>query len=448
MHPFIEKFQGAQHRIAVVDRGATYTYQALNQEIEKQYHWLSGRVPEGAVVALCMDYSFSAISLFLAMMENKNVIIPIATTVPEEIESRLSEVPCAYRLIQDPGGTLRLLSETERHDSPVLLQKLQERGHAGLVLFSSGSTGKPKAMVHDLTQLIAHYEGKRERKRNMTFLIFLMFDHIGGINTLLNSLAMHITMVLPERREPEYIASLVERYHVAVLPSSPTFLNLLLLSGAAEKYDLSSLRMITYGTEPMPSSLLMKLKAAFPHVRFLQTFGTSETGIISTVSKSSTSTFLKFDDPDTEYKVVDGELWLRTKTQVMGYLNAKAERFTEDGWFRTGDFVEEKDGFLRIVGRNSDMINVGGEKVMPEEVEAVLLQMPGVEDVTVYGESNPITGQAVACKIKHRDAAVTPLEIKKEVRKFCKTRLASYKIPVRVVLMEQVEYTKRFKKKR
>ncbi|MCI7057086.1 MAG: fatty acid--CoA ligase family protein [Selenomonas bovis] len=192
----------------------------------------------------------------------------------------------------------------------------------------------------------------------------------------------------------------------------------------------------------------MKLKAAFPHVRFLQTFGTSETGIISTVSKSSTSTFLKFDDPDTEYKVVDGELWLRTKTQVMGYLNAKAERFTEDGWFRTGDFVEEKDGFLRIVGRNSDMINVGGEKVMPEEVETVLLQMPGVEDVTVYGESNPITGQAVACKIKHRDAAMTPLEIKKEVRKFCKTRLASYKIPVRVVLMEQVEYTKRFKKKR
>lgn len=106
--------------------------------------------------------------------------------------------------------------------------------------------------------------------------------------------------------------------------------------------------MITYGTEPMPDSLLLKLKTFFPRVKFLQTFGTSETGISQTTSKSSDSTFLKIDDPNTEIKIVRGELWIRSKTQVMGYLNSSLERFTEDGWFKTGDLVEEaSDGYIK-----------------------------------------------------------------------------------------------------
>ena len=169
-----------------------------------------------------------------------------------------------------------------------------------------------------------------------------MFDHIGGLNTLLNCLSMNVQMVFPETREPDHVAHLIEKYHVFVLPASPTFLNLMLIADCPKRYDLSSVRMITYGTEPMPESLLIKLKEAFPRVKFLQTFGTSETGISTTSSYSSTSTFLKIDDPNTEYKIIDGELWLRSKTQIMGYLNSSMERFTEDGWFRTGDMVEEK----------------------------------------------------------------------------------------------------------
>ena len=143
--------------------------------------------------------------------------------------------------------------------------------------------------------------------------------------------------------------------------------------------------MITYGTEPMPDSLLLKLKTAFPRVKFLQTFGTSETGISQTTSRSSDSTFLKIDDPNTEIKIVKGELWIRSKTQVMGYLNSSMERFTEDGWFKTGDLVEEaSDGYIKIVGRSKELINVGGEKVLPSEVESVLFQIPNLVDCIVY----------------------------------------------------------------
>ena len=149
------------------------------------------------------------------------------------------------------------------------------------------------------------------------------------------------------------------------------------MSKANEKYDLSSLRMITYGTETMPESLLNRLKVAFPRVKFLQTFGTSETGIANTSSKSSNSTFMKIDDPELEYKIVDNELWLKSKTQVMGYLNSSMDSFTEDGWFKTGDLVEAtEDGYIKIIGRNKEVINVGGEKVLPNEVESVILEIP------------------------------------------------------------------------
>ena len=150
----------------------------------------------------------------------------------------------------------------------------------------------------------------------------------------------------------------------------------------------------------------------------------------------------------TEYKIVEGELWLRSKTQIMGYLNFSMERFTEDGWFKTGDMVETTaDGYIKIVGRNKEIINVGGEKVLPSEVESVLFQMPGVLDCLVYPENNPITGQMVVAKILFKEP-MKPSEAKRQVTDFCKIRLAKYKIPVKVVLMTESEYSERFKKKR
>lgn len=445
MHWFIEQLAGGEGHIAIIFKGKKYTYRNLYDRIHFYYNKLKEDIPAGAVVALLSDYSFETIALFLALIENKNVIVPITTRIQAEITHRIQGSFSEFILKgEDTGFVCEKIVAIEPHE---LIKKLRCDGHAGLVLFSSGSTGKPKAMIHDLNQLLENYRDKRKKK--MVFLIFLMFDHIGGINTLLNSLSMHIAMVLPENRTPDYIAALVEKYEVNVLPSSPTFLNLLLISGANAEHNFNSLRMITYGAETMPTPLLLRLKEAFPRVRFLQTFGTSETGISSTVSLSSTSTYMRFDDPNTEYKIVAGELWLRSKTQIMGYINnGDMKKFTDDGWFRTGDMVEEKDGYIRIMGRNSDIINVGGEKVLPSEVESVLLQMPGVQDITVFGEANPITGQMVVCKILYEDKNIKVSELKKLVKKFCLGKLTEYKIPMRILKMEHSEFTERFKKDR
>lgn len=446
MNWLIEKIKQEKEQMAVIFKEQSYTYQDLGAQIDVYYQQINKAIKFGEIVAIISDYSFESIALFFALLENKNIIVPITTKNNSEISERLKVANCHYHISIDDSSILcitKINSHTKAHE---LVQELIYAHFAGLILFSSGSTGAPKAMIHNLDNLVDSYKGKKGKK--LTFLIFLMFDHIGGLNTLLNCLSMGVTMVFPISRDPEHVSHLIEKYQVNILPASPTFLNLILISESYKRYDFNSLRMITYGTEPMPDSLLLKLKEVFSRVKFLQTFGTSETGITQTSSKSSTSTFIKIDDPNTEYKIVEGELWIRSKTQIIGYLNSSMERFTDDGWFKTGDLVEATaDGYIKIVGRNKEIINVGGEKVLPSEVESILFQMPEIQDCLVYGESNPITGQMVAAKILFNEP-IKISEAKKKVLLFCKDKLDRYKIPAKVVIMSESEYSDRFKKKR
>ena len=428
-------------KTAIIHNDKSYTYKELFDEIQKINKELLPQIKQGEVVAILDDYSFYSIALLLALYQNKNIIVPIASKVEKEMQERVKE-SFANKSISIKDKRYILL-DNKVQTNHEMITSLQKNSSSGLILFSSGSTGKPKAMIHNFDNLVNHYKDKKEKSMNM--LLFLMFDHIGGLNTLLNILSMGATMIIPKSRNADDICKLVQDYKIRVLPSSPTFLNLILMSKADEKYDLKSLRMITYGTEAMPESLLLRLQEKFPKTKFLQTFGTSETGIANASSKSSNSTFMKIDDPNLKYKIVNNELWLKSNTQVMGYLNASMESF-EDGWFKTGDLVETtNDGYLKIIGRSKEVINVGGEKVLPNEVESIILSIPQIEDAMVYGEKNAITGQSVVCDVV---TDVDKKEIKKIIRTYCKDKLDKYKIPTKVNVVEKTNFSDRFKKMR
>ena len=443
MNKMVDKFKD-NDQTAIIYDGKKYSYNELYIKIKEIENFIKDKIKSGEVVAILADYSFVSIALFFALYKNKNIIAPITSSSQNEIQGKIKESFSTN--IVNINGEILTISDEKNNESHKIIENLQKLGHSGLILFSSGSTGAPKAMIHDLDKLIDNYKNKKQKHINM--LVFLMFDHIGGINTMLNILSMGATMIIPQNRNADDICRLIQDYKITVLPSSPTFLNLILINRSYEKYDLSSLRMITYGTETMPEGLLNRLKAVFSKVKFLQTFGTSETGIASTSSKSSNSTFMKIDDENLEYRVVDNELWLRSKTQILGYLNRSMESFTNDGWFKTGDVVEiDNDGFIKIIGRNKEIINVGGQKVLPSEVESVLLGMDEIEDCLVYGEQNAITGQSVSCDVvlKH---GIDDSGFKILVRKFCKDKLDNFKIPTRVNVVQKTEFTERFKKSR
>ena len=439
---FLERFRKSENQEAMVWRDKVYTYRDILGYVEGDLAKLREHVSSPLVVSVEADFSPHAAALLLALIELGCVVVPLTESVAHQKDEfkGIAEVEASVRLNDDDSFDFSKENRTASHE---LLSQLKQERHPGLILFSSGSTGKSKAAVHDFLPLLEKFKVERKCMRMLTFLLF---DHIGGINTLLYVLSNTGCIVTLDSRQPEAVCRNIEKYKAEVLPTSPTFINLLLLSEAYKQYDLSSLKMVTYGTEAMPESTLKRFHEIFPEVRMLQTYGLSEIGIMRSKSRASDSLWVKIGGEDFQTRVVDGLLEIKAKSAMLGYLNAPSP-FTEDGWFKTGDEVLVDGEYFRILGRRSEIINVGGQKVFPAEVESVIQQMEGVEDVAVSGEANSMLGNIVKARIKlssDEDAAA----FKKRMRLFCKGKLESFKTPQKVELVDHMMTGERFKKMR
>lgn len=437
----MERLEGARSRPFMVWQDREFSYAWLRHAVEQWRALLpKQRIGPGQIVALCGNYSPHTCAALLALVENRNVSVPLATTTPAR-QAEFQDIANVQVSITFAAADAWTVHHTGRRvDNPLLLS-LIAAGAPGLVLFSSGSTGQSKAALHNCHKLLQKF---RRPRRALRTLVFLSLDHIGGINTLFHTLANTGTIVTVASRSPAAVCAAIEKWRVELLPVTPTFLQLLLLSEQQRRFDLSSLQLITYGTEVMPAYLLRRLHAELSHVQLKQTYGLSEVGILPSRSRDGTSLWVKVGGEGYETRVVDGTLWIRAAAAMEGYLNASSP-FTADGWLNTGDAVEQDGKWLRILGRQSEIINVGGEKVYPQEVENVLLQMPNVKDVTVYGEQHPLTGQiVVACF--NLLAPEEPVAFKRRLRAFCAPRLEPFKIPVKVVTVDEAQYGARFKK--
>ena len=428
----------------IIEDNAKFSYAELSKKIEEFQSKLSNFIQKNDVVCIKSDYSFSSISLFLALSQIPCIIVPVVPTTEAEMESKI-KASKINKMISLENGLLHIENLEQNETVSEKYLHITESGNSGLVLFSSGTTGEPKVMVHNLSHLMGSFVTPK-KTRNLNFILFLLFDHIGGINTLLNCLNNGSAITIPANRNPEYILQLIQDKKVQILPTSPTFLNLMLMTENFGSYDLSSLKMITYGTERMPQTLLDKLKDKIPSVKFLQTFGTSETGILKTESKSSTSLFFKIVDADYQWKIEDGQLFLKSKNQVQGYLNQKSNQFTVEGWFATGDLVETDDeGYMKIIGRINKVINVGGQKVLPKEVEDVINKLPNVIDSTVFSRTNAITGQMVCAEVVVAENS-DKSQMKKIILQECRNQLDKYKIPSKLIITNSLGISTRFKK--
>jgi long-chain acyl-CoA synthetase len=437
----IERMVSAPASQPALVHGSTRT---LYSHLLGRMRWWENTLIEHAVtnrvVSIEGEYGFDAVAAFLAAIATRNIAVPIAAASRAHLDEFLHVGEVEHRVVLT--GAAPRIETTGRKAAHAHYTTLRRRRSPGLVLFSSGSTGKHKAAVHDMAMLLEKFQVPRHCYRT---LVFLQLDHIGGINTLLYTLANGGTVVVPADRMPRTVCEAIAAHRVELLPTSPTFLNLLLLSEEHTRHDLSSLQLITYGTEPMPAATLRKVHEAFPGVRLLQTYGLSELGILRSQSRSSDSLWLRVGGEGYETKVVDGRLWVRARSAMLGYLNAP-DPFDADGFFDTGDLVEVDGEWIRFLGRKSEVINVGGNKVFPMEVENTLLDLDNVEDVVVRGEPNPLTGQMVVAAVRLRTNEA-PASFKTRMRLFCRGRLSAYKIPVKVQFADTL-HSERFKKVR
>ena len=226
-----------------------------------------------------------------------------------------------------------------------------------------------------------------------------------------------------------------------MLPTTPTFLRMMLMSGLIPKSVPKSLRIITYGTERMDQPTLGALCELLPNIDFRQTFGMSELGIVRVKSESRDSLFMKIGGEGVETRVVEGILEIRSKTRMLGYLNAESP-FDKEGWYNTKDVVEERNGFFKVIGRTSEVVNVGGIKFMASEVERAVLEYDNVELAKVEAKPNPITGQ-------HVELIVQPVSEKeinqRDLKDFLNKRLPKHMTPKRIKISD-ISIGHRFKR--
>lgn len=409
----------------------SYSYGDLLLEL----HSWSARLSElpvtaDQVIGLRADYSLSSIGALLALLSRR--LVP--ALIPRDRLRAEYTVPCHACGVLDINidGTYAYTPvEPSAADHPLLAQ-LAAQGDAGFIIFTSGSTGAPKAALHSMDRFLSKFD---RPGRTFRTLAFMLFDHIAGLDTVFYTLRNGGTLILTRRRDPKAVVELISSRMVEVLPTSPSFLRLLCSFRANFASDLSSLKIITYGSEPMDAATLRRVNERFPNVQVLQKYGTTEFGSPQTISRANDSLWLKFKGAASEFKVVNGMLWLRSKGTMLGYMNAPPP-LTQDGWFCTGDLVEVDGDWLRFRGRADDLIKVGGEKVSPSEVERVIMDLNFIRDALVFAESHPLMGQVLAARI-----AVTidcpPSKIAAIVRQHCRRHLGPHHTPVRVILTSE-----------
>jgi long-chain acyl-CoA synthetase len=423
---FIERLQGYAPLPCVVDGGRAHTYAHLMEEFDRwRRRCDEWKIAPGMAVGLRADYSLPAVAALLALLA-RNAIVAL---IPRDRDpDRYLADACAHVFLElDSQGEYRLhvRSQPAAH---VLLDRLRASGDGGVVIFTSGSTGRPKAALQSLERFLHKFERPGRCYRT---LAFLLFDHVAGLDTLFYTLANGGALVLVRRRHPEDVLHAIDVHDVEALPTSPTFLRLLCRAETHGEHDLSSLKIITYGSEPMDLDTLERLNRRFPNVQISQKYGTTETGSPRSVSRGNDSVWLKLKREGVETKVVEGILWIRSEGTMLGYLNAPSA-VDEDGWYCTGDLVEVDGEWLRFRGRAADTINVGGEKVAPTEIEQAILELDFVSDAVASGERHSLLGEVVVARVSFRAQVIDEQEAAKIIRAHCRQRLGSHSVPVRI----------------
>jgi len=422
-----ERWKNIDYPFFIHSKGKLHFNQITNQKSIDL-----SKVNSGDVVALIGDFNPQSILTLLQLIDKNVILVPLTIDTREQHDYFFDSAKVDVII---EGDDVKRIEHSNRHK---FIEDLRDKNHAGLVLFSTGTTGRPKAILHDLTLFMKRFETPRPTLKTINFLLF---DHIGGLNTLLHTLFNKGTVVAPKSRSVEDILSTCSEHDIEVLPTTPTFLRMMLMSGLIPDKVPSSLRIITYGTERMDQPTLDELCRLLPKIDFRQTFGMSELGIVRVKSESRNSLFMKVGGEGVQTRVIDDVLEIKSETRMIGYLNADSP-FSDDGWYNTKDIVEERKGFYRVTGRTSEVINVGGLKFMASEVERIALQYNGVELAKAEGKSNPITGQHVELMVQLVSKAKVN---KKDLKVFLNNKLSNHMVPKRLKI-GNVAVGHRFKK--
>lgn len=476
-------------KTALIMEEKTLTYDQLNCRVNRLAHaMLDLSFQKGDRVAVLTHNCIEYYEIYLALIKIGGVMVPFNNLLREQelhrdftyIEPRfiffqaefadtvdkvMGEIPsletgiCIGDVSSPQHKNYELLFEGQSEDEPDVQVKDDDLMS---IFLTSGTTGKPKGVMrtHRHNYLNAHAAAiELSLRPDDRVMLLFPFYHVTFEDRFCHILRGN-TIVL--RREGGFRAAealeLLSRHRITVCQFVPTMINTLLQEKSFEKYDLSDLRLILYAAAPMPVNLLKESLIRFKNTGFMQFFGQTETGPMTTVLPpeehivdteigvqrlaSCGRSALHFearmvDENDQEIPRGEvGELTVRGECVTTGYwhLPEETNKLLRGGWLHTGDYAkQDEDGFIYIVDRKNDMIISGGKNIYPREVEEVLYMHPSVLEATVIGIPDNHWGESVKAIVVLKEGMTAT---DKELIAFCKENLASYKKPSSVDFRE------------
>lgn len=307
-----------------------------------------------------------------------------------------------------------------------------------VVLFTSGTSGAPKPVVHSWRTLGAAVRDEPSLHGRRWFASYHP-TAFAGLQVLAQAWATGGALVTSDRKDPHALLSMLAAAQVEVACGTPTFWRMLLAGARSADAPRPALRRITLGGEAVDDGLLDALRDAFPGAKLTHIYASTEMGACITVRDGRAGfpvELLGGAEGGPQLDVRDGELWIRSPRAMRGYLDGEAR----PDWFATGDLVEVRDGRVMFVGRRSETINVGGSKVLPARVEAVLRSVEGVIDAHVRGVKSSMVGEVVAATIVPVPGA-DRAALRSAVLAACRARLARHEVPAMLTFADALATT-------
>ena len=429
----------------IADDGTVTTYRELDRWSDEVAQWLVDEhgIGEGAVVAVTMPSDPSYVAAYLALAKlgaaTAGVSVRLAPAERDAVIARLAPDLVLDSIGRATGGTPR----PALHDDPDRLVT---------IVCTSGSTGTPKGAMFRDRQLRASVEldaGSLDTwGSGGPMIASTQFPHVGFMCKLATYVRLGNTLLLQDRWSARRTLELVATHRVTSLGGVAAQIGLLLRVPDFDELDVSCVQALIVGAGPSPAALVREARERFGAGYSIR-YSSTESGGVGTATS-----FDPDDDeietcgaprPGVEIRIDDenGELLLRSPAAMAGYWRdpeLTARVLDDDGWYRTGDLgeIDERDR-LRIVGRTTDMYIRGGYNVHPQEVEAVLLEHPAVAQVAVAPRADDVMGEVgVAIIVPVADATAPTVD---ELRAFAADRLARYKLPEAVVVVDALPLT-------
>ncbi len=399
--------RAAQHP-AVVDDDRTTTYGDLVAQAESVATWLRANGIERFGI---LDYDAAHLIALLsgaALVGAEPCMYPPMETGAEldEQAARFDHtlVVTAHDLGAstckrvDPNELFAFDGSSMRDAEPSLGQPL--------LVLTTGTTGTPKGIRHDWSRLLRQAMDTRPAPEERWLLAYGPHQ-FGGLQVLIHTMAAGAVLIAPFPRRPRESLRAMRAHDATHVSGTPTYWRFVLVEMRADGGPVPALRQVTLGGEAVPPGLIEELEAAFPQAKVSQVYAASEFGATGSVRDNRNglplSVLERGEDADVQMKIVDGELWVRSRVGMLGYYGEGTEKHEggedPDGWRPSGDLVEVEGDRILFRGRNSDIINVGGVKVHPLPVEERISAVPGVEMARVFGRPNRMTGAIVAVEV-------------------------------------------------